>query len=331
MTTSATLVTGGAGYIGCHAVWALRDRGTPVLVVDDLSTGVRENLPPDVPLIVGDVGDAALLAKVFREHAINSVLHFAGAIIVPESIADPLKYYLNNTAASCRLIQAAVNAGVAAFIFSSTAAVYGIPDHPPVTEDAPKRPISPYGSSKLMIEQIIADASAAHGLRYGILRYFNVAGADPAGRTGQSTPQATHLIKIAAEVATGARERLTVFGTDYPTEDGTAVRDYIHVTDLIDAHLRGIDHLRADGEPFVANCGYGRGHSVREVIDAMERVCGHQLPVEDGARRPGDPPVLTANADRVRRLLGWQPQFDDLDVIVATALEWEKRRIARAT
>jgi UDP-glucose 4-epimerase len=233
--------------------------------------------------------------------------------------------------ASFHLIQAAIGVGVSAFIFSSTAAVYGIPDQLPVGEDAAKQPINPYGSSKLMIEQMLIGAGRAHGLRYGILRYFNVAGADPAGRTGQSTPKATHLIKIAAEVAIGQRDKLMIFGTDYPTADGTAERDYIHVSDLIDAHLQGVSHIRDEGAPFIANCGYSRSHSVRAVIAAMERACGHQLRVEPGPRRPGDPPVLTAKADHVRSTLGWKPQFDDLDVIVSTALKWEQRRMARAT
>lgn len=331
MTEQPTiLVTGGAGYIGSHAVWALRDRGEAVVVADNLSTGVRANLPQDVTLAVGDVADRAFLARLFAAHRIRTVLHFAGSIVVPESVTDPLKYYFNNTVASHHLIQAAIHAGVSEFIFSSTAAVYGIPERLPVAEDAPKRPINPYGSSKLMIEQMLMDAGRAHGLGYGILRYFNVAGADPEGRTGQSTPEATHLIKIAAEVAVGLRDRMTIFGTDYPTADGTAERDYIHVTDLIDAHMRGIAHLRSGGDPFVANCGYGRGYSVRAVIAAMERACGRRLQAAPGPRRAGDPPVLTARADRVRSILGWTPNYDDLDVIVASALAWERRRVARA-
>ena len=329
MADSTTLVTGGAGYIGCHAVWALRDRGSPVVVVDDLSTGVRGNLPEDVPLVVGDIAEPEVLARVFADHRIETVLHFAGSIVVPESVTDPLKYYLNNTAASSRLIQAAIAADVRAFIFSSTAAVYGTPERVPVDENAPKLPINPYGRSKLMTEEVLADAGRAHGLRYGVLRYFNVAGADPKGRTGQSTRQATHLIKIAAELAVGARPRMSIFGTDYPTDDGTAVRDYMHVTDLIDAHLLAVDHLNAGGEPFVANCGYGRGYSVREVIQAMERVIGRPLPVDEAARRAGDPPILVADPARARSLLDWQPRYDDLDLIVKTALEWERQLTAR--
>jgi len=323
------LVTGGAGYIGSHAVWALADRGEAVVVADDLSAGVRADLPAAAAFETGDIGDEAFLARLFADYPIGAVPHFAGLIVVPESVTDPLKYYLNNTAASWRLIRAAQDAGVGAFIFSSTAAVYGNPEHPPVDEGAAKRPISPYGSSKLMTEQMLQDAGAAHGLAYGILRYFKVAGADPKGRTGQSSPMATHLIKIASEVAVGARPGMAIFGTDYDTPDGTAVRDYIHVADLIEAHLLALDHLRGGGEPFIANCGYGRGYSVREVVAAMERACGHRLEVAEAGRREGDPAVLTAAADWVRGLLGWRPRYDDLDIIVETALDWE-RRLRRA-
>lgn len=319
------LVTGGAGYIGSHLVLDLCERGETVWVLDDLSTGRRALLPPQVRLIEGDVGDAALLARVFEEAAIDTVLHFAGSIIVPESHADPLKYYRNNTAASRTLIEACVVAGIRRFIFSSTAAVYGNPAEVPISEAAAQQPISPYGASKMMTELMLRDVGAAHGLASICLRYFNVAGADPKGRSGQCSPQATHLIKVAAQAALGLRPRLEIFGTDYPTPDGTCVRDYIHVTDLARAHALALDHLRDGGESAVLNCGYGTGFSVREVIQAVRRVHGASFDVVESPRRPGDPAQLVADPAEIRARLGWRPDLDDLDTIVAQALDWERR------
>jgi UDP-glucose 4-epimerase len=320
----SVLVTGGAGYIGSHTALALRDRGEDVVVIDNLSTGHRWAVPDDVPLAVGSVDDAALVAPAIARHGIDAIIHFAGSIVVPESVRDPLGYYLNNTVRSHALIKIAVEAGVPHVIFSSTAAVYGMPDENPVFEDAPLRPISPYGTSKMMTELMLADAAAAHDLTYAALRYFNVAGADPRGRAGQSTANATHLIKTAVQTALGRRPGMTVFGTDYDTEDGTCVRDYIHVSDLAAAHLDALDYLRGGGESRVLNCGYGRGFSVREVIDAVERAAGVRLDVSDGERRAGDAPALVAGASAIREVLGWSPRLDDLDTIVAHALAWER-------
>lgn len=318
------LVTGGAGYIGSHAVLALLDSGRPVVVVDDLSTGRRAAVPPEVPFVQASVGDGVAMADVLRRHGVTAVMHFAGSIVVPESMERPLDYYANNTLNSLVLIRACVAAGVAAFLFSSTAAVYGTPDRVPVDEAAPTRPISPYGASKLMTERILADTAAAHGLRYACLRYFNVAGADPAGRAGQTSRVATHLIKLACQTALGLRPRLSVFGDDYPTPDGTCIRDYIHVSDLAMAHVQTLDHLLAGGDSFIANCGYGMGHSVRQIIAAVERVTGQPLPVEMAARRAGDPPELVANPSLLRRIIGWNPRHDGLDGIVHSALAWER-------
>lgn len=321
------LVTGGAGYIGSHAVLALRAAGRAVVVLDDLSTGDRGLVPADVPLIVGDVADAARTGTLLRDHQVGTVMHFAGSIIVPESVADPLKYYRNNTAASRNLIEACVTAGVGRFIFSSTAAVYGNPPTRMVTEQTPTAPVSPYGWSKLMTEQMLADVAAAHpSFRSIALRYFNVAGADPHGRAGQVTPNATHLIKLACETALGRRTALNIFGTDYPTPDGTCVRDYIHVSDLADAHVCALEHLERGGDSLVLNCGYGRGYSVRQVADAVDRVLGQPLPKMEAPRRAGDPVELVADSARLRDLLGWHPRLDDLDLIVRHALEWERRR-----
>ena len=319
------LVTGGAGYIGSHTVLGLRDRGEEVVVLDDLSTGVARLVPPGVELIEGDAGDAALLARLFSGRTVDAVIHFAGSIVVPESVADPLKYYRNNTANSRTLIEACVTAGVPRFIFSSTAAVYGIPDRVPVAEDAVLAPISPYGSSKLMTEWMLRDTAAAHDFSCIALRYFNVAGADPAGRSGQSTPEATHLIKVAVQAVMGTRDHVSVFGDDYDTPDGTGIRDYIHVTDLAAAHLAALDHLRGGARSGVFNCGYGRGASVREVLAAVERVSGTTLDIRNGPRRAGDPPSLVADASRLRKTLAWTPALDDLDTIVAHALDWERR------
>lgn len=319
------LVTGGAGYIGSHMVHHLLEMGEEVVVLDNLSTGVKENLPANSELIQGDVGDEALVARLFGSRSFDSVIHFAGSVVVPESVAHPLDYYQNNTVAGRSLIATCVRHGVSNFLFSSTAAVYGSPPVMPVSEDMQADPVSPYGRSKLMTEWILQDAAKAHGIRHGILRYFNVAGADPKGRTGQSTPRATHLIKRACEVATGRAERLTIFGTDYPTPDGTGVRDYIHVSDLVDIHAKVLRKLRNEGMSLLLNCGYGRGYSVREVISAVERATGKPLALETADRRPGDMATVVAGTEKLTKLLDWKPQYADLDVIVQTALNWERR------
>ncbi|MEJ1158550.1 UDP-glucose 4-epimerase GalE [Prosthecomicrobium sp. N25] len=320
----AVLVTGGAGYIGSHMVWALVDRGEDVVVLDSLRTGFRWAVAPEATFVQGDIADDALLDELMARHAVDAVIHFAGSIIVPESVADPLAYYLNNTVKSRALIAAAVRNGVRNFVFSSTAAVYGDPERIPVSEDEPLKPLSPYGTSKLMTEMMLADVAKAHDFRYAALRYFNVAGADPRGRTGQSTKGATHLIKVACETALGDRPEIQVFGTDYDTPDGTGVRDYIHVSDLIAAHALALDHLRAGNPSLVANCGYAKGFSVLEVLKSVERVAGVTLPVRYAPRRPGDSPKVVAQSDRVRETLGWTPQWDDLDTIVGHALAWER-------
>src|SRR5215218_705045 len=320
----AVLVTGGAGYIGSHMALALLDAGEAVVVLDNLSTGFAWALPPEARLVVGDMGDQDLVGRLIREHRIDAIAHFAAKIVVPESVADPLGYYLNNTVKSRALIEAAVRGGVEHFIFSSTAAVYGDVDTKPVGEDRPLNPVSPYGRSKLMTEWMLADAAAAHGLRYVILRYFNVAGADSQGRSGQSTANATHLIKVAAQTALGERPHIEVFGTDYPTPDGSCLRDYIQVTDLANAHLAALTHLRRGGESLTLNCGYGRGYSVLEVIDVVKRVSGRDFEVRLSPRRPGDPAQIVAKADRIREELGWRPRHDDLDGIVHQALSWER-------
>ncbi|MGO4561377.1 UDP-glucose 4-epimerase GalE [Rhizobiales bacterium 3FA27D7] len=321
----AVLVTGGAGYIGSHMVWELLDSGEEdVVVIDRLSTGFDWAVAPEAKFVVGDVADKELVGALIREHGIDAIIHFAGSIVVPESVADPLAYYENNTSKTRTLIETAVRAGVSNFIFSSTAAVYGSAGLEPVVEDASTAPESPYGRSKLMSEWMLRDAAAAHGLRYTALRYFNVAGADPKGRTGQSTPGATHLIKVASETALGKRAAMQVFGTDYPTPDGTCMRDYIHVSDLAAAHRLALQRLRAGGGNLVANCGYGHGYSVLEVIDAVRRACGHDFAVNLGPRRPGDAAAIVANSDRARGELGWVPRRDDLDLIVGDALEWER-------
>lgn len=325
----AVLVTGGAGYIGGHTVLELLDSGEAPVVLDDLSTGFRWAVPEGVPLFIGDDGDEALVADIIARHDIDAVIHFAAKIVVPDSVADPLGYYLNNTAKARSLIAATVASGVKHVIFSSTAAVYGDPDRLPVTEDATLKPVSPYGRSKLMVEWMLEDTARAHDFAYVALRYFNVAGADPKGRCGQSTPNATHLIKVAVQAALGLRDRLQVFGTDYPTPDGTCVRDYIQVTDLARAHLDALRHLRAGGGSLVANCGYAHGFSVLEVIEAVKRVSGVDFPVDYAARRPGDPAAIVAANARAREILGWAPRHDELDEIVRQALDWEKRLIER--
>ncbi|MBV8798914.1 MAG: UDP-glucose 4-epimerase GalE [Alphaproteobacteria bacterium] len=318
------LVTGGAGYIGSHMVYALQDRGEAVVVLDNLSTGVRGLVAPGAAFVEGEAGDAALVRRLIAEHRVEAVIHFAGSIVVPESVAQPLRYYANNVVASRALIEACVHAGVGAFIFSSTATVYAVEAKQPLSEEEPKAPISPYARSKLMTEWMLEDTSRAHGLRAMSLRYFNVAGADPQGRTGQSTPQATHLIKRAAQVALGRVPHLDIFGTDYPTPDGTGIRDYIHVSDLVAAHLLALDALRAGAESATYNVGYGRGLSVREVVRGVEAVIGRPLPVRESPRRAGDPPVLISDPSRIKSALNWQPRHDDLAEIVRSALEWER-------
>jgi UDP-glucose 4-epimerase len=321
----SVLITGGAGYIGSHMAHRLVETGEAVVIVDNLSTGVKKNVPDQACLVEGDIGDASLVSDLVRKHDVDSVIHFAGSVVVPESVAHPLEYYANNTAAARNLIEVCVREKVPNFLFSSTAAVYGIPPRVPVQEDSVTVPVSPYGRSKLMTEWILRDTAAAYGIRFGILRYFNVAGADPAGRTGQSTPRATHLIKRACEVATGQADKLTIFGGDYDTPDGTGVRDYIHVSDLVDIHERVLDRLRLSGQSILLNCGYGRGFSVREVVSAIERISGKKLPVEMADRRPGDLPIVVADTTRLTDTLGWVPKYADLDTIVNTALAWENR------
>lgn len=320
------LVTGGAGYIGSHAVLALVDRGWPVCVVDNLTTGFRFAIPEGVTLYEGDIEDAALLARIFAEQKVGAVMHFAGSIIVPESVEDPLKYYHNNTAKTRALIAAAIEAGVGHFIFSSTAATYGIPEVSPVTEDSPKLPINPYGMSKLMTEFMLADTARAHAMNYCALRYFNVAGADPQARTGQSTAGATHLIKVAVEAALGKREHVGVFGTDFATPDGTGVRDYIHVSDLAEAHVLALEALIAQpARSLTMNCGYGRGFSVLEVLDAVDRVTNRTIDRRLQGRRAGDPDSLISDNSRIKATLPWVPRYAELDTIVAHALAWERK------
>ncbi len=328
MSERGVLVTGGAGYIGSHVVRQLGERGERVVVLDNLSTGNREAVLHG-ELIVGDTGDAALLGRLLADHDVNTVLHFAAHTVVPESVADPLKYYGNNTCNTRTLLEACQRRGVRHFIFSSTAAVYGVPDGGYAGEDAPLAPINPYGTSKLMSEWMLRDLAAAGDLRHVTLRYFNVAGSDPGGRIGQSTPNATLLIKVAAEAAVGRRPYVAIFGTDYPTPDGTGVRDYIHVEDLADAHLKALDHLRAGGASATLNCGYGHGYSVREVLETVQRVHGAPLEVREEPRRPGDPPTLVARTRRIGELLGWRPRYDDLELIARTALDWERRLATR--
>jgi len=328
MQNRKILVTGGAGYIGSHVVRQLGEAGERVITLDNLSTGFAAAVTSG-ELVVGDTGDAALLEKIFTEHDIDTVMHFAAHTIVPESVADPLKYYGNNTASSRTLLAAAAQHGVNNIVFSSTAAVYGIPAGGKASETSPTQPINPYGTSKLMTEWMLRDLAAAGGPRYVALRYFNVAGCEPSGTIGQSTPQATLLVKVACEAATGRRPGVSIFGTDYPTPDGTGLRDYIHVEDLATAHLDALDYLRGGGESRTLNCGYGHGYSVRDVLAAVERANGKPLNIKEEPRRAGDPPELIAVAERVRKVLGWTPRFDDLDTIVTTALAWEKKIAAQ--
>lgn len=323
------LVTGGAGFIGSHMAHMLVDAGEKVVVLDNLTTGMPWAVPGAAAFVEGDVGDMPLVQDVLRTHGVTSIIHFAASIVVPDSVSDPLGYYYNNTVKTRALIEAAVRENVQHFIFSSTAAVYGMTGEEPVVETAPLKPMSPYGSSKLMSEIILGDVSNAFPLRHVVLRYFNVAGADPKGRVGQSTPRATHLIKVACETALGKRPSMSVFGTDYDTPDGTCLRDYIHVTDLAAAHVAALTHLRNGGASDTFNCGYGRGFSVLQVIEAVKRAAGRDFDVAYGPRRPGDPSRVVSCADKIRQTLGWKPQYDDLDTIVKHALAWEDQLTAR--
>ncbi|HYN45613.1 MAG TPA: UDP-glucose 4-epimerase GalE [Allosphingosinicella sp.] len=327
---AAVLVTGGAGYVGSHAALALLDAGWPVVVIDDLSTGFDWAVPEGAFFEEGDIADADLVERLIGEHEVGAVMHFAGSVVVPESVADPLKYYENNTAKSRALIASAVKCGVGHFIFSSTAATYGIPASVPVAEDAPTAPINPYGWSKLMTERMLKDSAAAYGMNHIALRYFNVAGADPKGRAGQSTGGATHLITVAVEAACGSRAGVDVYGTDYDTPDGTGVRDYIHVTDLAAAHIHALERLiAAPAESLTLNCGYGRGFSVLEVLDAVDRAANTRLERRLAPRRAGDPPALVADNKAILATLNWRPERDDIDTIVADALAWERTLAAR--
>jgi UDP-glucose 4-epimerase len=330
MSNSPILVTGGAGYIGSHVVKLLGERGESVVVLDDLSTGNADAVLYG-ELVVGSTGDTELVSRLIADHGIDTVMHFAAHTIVPESVENPLKYYANNTCGTRNLLQACQQNNVGNFIFSSTAATYGVPDESVegCHEDLPTAPINAYGSSKLMSEAMLRDLSAASDLKHVVLRYFNVAGSDPDGKIGQSTKNATLLIKVAVEVVVGKREQLHVFGTDYPTPDGTGVRDYIHVSDLGNAHLSALDYLRGGGESTLLNCGYGHGFSVKQVIDAVERVSGQRLAVVEQPRRAGDPPSLIAKVDKIHQTLQWTPQFDDIDTIVRTSLEWERKLLER--
>ena len=324
---NSILVTGGAGYIGSHVVQQLVERGERVVVLDNLSTGFRDAVR-DAELVIGDVGDGDVVRRTIAANDVDTVMHFAAHTVVPESVSNPLKYYGNNTCATRSLLASCIASGIAHFVFSSTAAVYGMPASGVADEDTPTAPINPYGSSKLMSEMMLRDVCAATPMRSVVLRYFNVAGCDPAGRIGQSTRNATLLVKVACEHAVGKRESLAIFGTDYDTPDGTCIRDYIHVDDLASAHLRALDYLREGGASVTLNCGYGHGYSVREVLSTVERVSGRPLVVVEEGRRAGDPPALIARSDRLKALLRWQPRHDDLDVIVRTALAWEARQVS---
>ena len=321
----SVLVTGGAGYIGSHMVYALVEASESVVVIDNLSTGFSAHLPPGVPLFIGDAGDENLVEGVIATHQVESIVHFAGSVVVGESMRDPLGYYRNNTMTTRNLLNAAVRSGVGRFIFSSTAAVYGNPERMPVPEEAPTRPLSPYGFSKLMAEIMLRDVADAHGLNYVVLRYFNVAGADPEARIGLATVGATHLLKIAVEAATGQRAKIDVYGTDYPTGDGSCIRDFIHVSDLAQAHRSALSYLRKGGPSTTLNCGYGRGYSVLETIEAVRRVSGRNLAVQYAPRRDGDIMTMVADTSRIRSTLDWTPQLDDLETIAAHALAWEKK------
>jgi UDP-glucose 4-epimerase len=320
-----TLVTGGAGYIGSHMVHALVERGENVVVLDDLSTGTRKLVSPKADFVQGGVENAPLVRDLIAQHRVSAVIHFAGSIVAPESVTKPLLYYANNVAGSCSLLQSCVESGIKHFIFSSTAAVYGEPGQNAVAETAPRNPINPYGKSKLMTERMLEDTAHAHDFSYVALRYFNVAGADPQGRTGQASANPTHLIRRACWAALGRIPHLDILGTDYPTPDGTGVRDYVHVTDLVKAHALALDYLREGGKSDVFNCGYGEGYSVRQIVEAVGSVAGKPLIVREGPRRPGDPPSLCADPSKLKSTLGWKPELDDLEKIVSTALAWEKK------
>ncbi|MGO9357886.1 MAG: UDP-glucose 4-epimerase GalE [Xanthobacteraceae bacterium] len=321
------LVTGGAGYIGSHMALALAEAGESVVVIDNLSTGFSPFVPEGVPLFIGDAGDENLVEGVIAAHRVDAIIHFAGSVVVPESIRDPLSYYRNNTLTTRNLLNVAVRCNIPRFIFSSTAAVYGNPDHTLVAEDAATRPLSPYGMSKLMSEIMLHDVAAAHGLSYVALRYFNVAGADPQARVGLATAGATHLVKIAVEAATGQRPCVEIYGTDYPTPDGTCIRDFIHVSDLVEAHRGALDYLARGGASATFNCGYGRGYSVRKVVDAVRRVSGRAIAVKETERRPGDIMTMIADTAKIHRAIDWTPRHDDLDTIVAHALAWEEKLV----
>jgi UDP-glucose 4-epimerase len=319
------LVTGGAGYIGSHTVHALAEARESVVVIDNLSTGFSAFLPDGVPLFIGDAADENLVEGVIAAHGVESIIHFAGSVVVPDSMRDPLAYYRNNTMTTRSLLNTAVKSGISRFIFSSTAAVYGNPDQVPVSEHAPTRPLSPYGSSKLMTEIMLHDVASAHGMSYVVLRYFNVAGADPKARIGLATVGATHLLKIAVEAATGQRAKIDVFGTDYPTPDGSCIRDFIHVSDLAQAHCAALSYLRAGGTSATLNCGYGRGHSVLETIEAVRRISGRNFAIQYAPRRPGDIMTMVADTGRIRSTLDWMPRYDNLETIAAHALAWEEK------
>ncbi len=328
MRNKKILVTGGAGYIGSHVVRQLGELGEDVIVLDNLSTGFREAVLAG-ELVVGDTGDADRLEALFSANDIDTVMHFAAHTVVPESVSDPLKYYRNNTASSRTLLEAAHRHGVRHIVFSSTAAVYGLPETGKACEDTPTAPINPYGSSKLMTEWMLRDLAMAGGPSYVALRYFNVAGCEPGGRIGQSTPDATLLVKVACEAAVGKRSTVSIYGTDYPTPDGTGLRDYIHVEDLASAHINALNYLREGGKSTTLNAGYGHGYSVREVLKAVEAANGKALNIVEAERRAGDPPELVAAVGRIHEVLGWQPRFDDLETIVKTALAWERRIASR--
>ena len=331
MNKVPVLVTGGAGYIGSHAVLALRDAGWPVAVIDDLSNGTRHVVPDGLPFFESNIADRSVVNRILNDQQIGAIMHFAGSIVVPDSVEQPLKYYANNTVASHALISAAVEAGVKHILFSSTAAVYGAPKRVPIDEEDPKAPINPYGASKLMTERMLEDASAAYAFNYGALRYFNVAGADPEGRTGQIGKGSTHLIKVAVEAAVGKRDRIAVYGTDYPTPDGTCIRDYIHVSDLAAAHVAALEWLiEHPRDNLVMNCGYGRGLSVLEVLDAVDRASGAPVPRVTEGRRAGDPPELVAGNSRLLKMLDWRPSYADIDIIVRDARNWERKLLETA-
>ena len=321
----STLVTGGAGYIGSHMVHALTEAGERVVVIDNLSTGFSTFLPDGVPLFIGDAADENLVEGVMSAHGVDSIIHFAGSVVVPDSMRDPLAYYRNNTMTTRSLLNTAVKCGVNRFIFSSTAAVYGNPEQMPVPEEAPTRPLSPYGSSKLMTEIMLHDVASAHGMKYVVLRYFNVAGADPQARIGLATVGATHLLKIAVEAATGQRAKVDVFGTDYPTPDGSCIRDFIHVSDLAQAHRAALSYLRNGGDSTTLNCGYGRGYSVLDTIAAVRRVSGRNFAVQYADRRPGDIMTMIADTKRIRTTLDWSPRYDNIETIASHALAWEEK------